>query len=170
MHPQLDQQREDMQNQRGMGSLCRSQLRSCWGLWTESEREWLTITSPTGNTARSAGSTTEKITLVAAYAKLVFYLATSRNTMQRRLLSHVWCIPHPKFTARANTQVLHGTDTPADRNWGCWAHRRTWHGLNMIKEKPSAGSTPTFLRNTWGYCWSHSMLTVKLWWKSTEFS
>lgn len=57
-----------------VGSLCRSQFGSCWGLWIESEREWLTITSPSENTARSAGRTTEKITLVSAYAKLVFYL------------------------------------------------------------------------------------------------
>lgn len=59
--------------------------------------------------------------------------------MRRRLLSHTWSIPRSKFTARANAQVLHCTDTPADRNWGCWAYRRTWHGLNMIKKRLSAG-------------------------------
>lgn len=154
-----------------VGSLCRSQSRSCWGLWIESEREWLTTTSPTENTARSAGRTTEKITLGSAYAKFGFYLATNRKAMQRRLLSsHVWCIHHSKFTARANAQVLHCTDTPAVRNSGCWAYRRTWHSLNMIKKKPSAGATATSLKNTWGYCWAPSMLTVQLGRKSSEFS
>lgn len=137
-------------------------------------REWLTITSHTENTARSMLEEELKKRWHLCLPMLSSSFIWQQIAKQCKegcshpsgAFSTLNSQQRPMLQLRSCTVLT----LLADSNWGWWAYRRSWHSLNMIKKKPSAGSTLTFLRNVRGCCRSPQTLTVALGGKSTAFS